>query len=183
MTACHDTNLRSLSKLAGVALLAILTCIALTACKPAEVAKKEPASPDTYFPIGFGGKTLYLQLAITPAEQQKGLMFRKELATDHGMLFLSQQPRPQGFWMKNTSLPLDIGYLDAGGSLVEVHKLFPFDETPVASRSQKILIAVETNRGWYTKNDIKPGAQLEMEALKAALAERGFTAEAYPFIE
>jgi uncharacterized membrane protein (UPF0127 family) len=60
-----------------------------------------------------------------------------------------------------------------------MHKLFPFDETGVASRSSQILIAIETNRGWYAKNNIKPGAQLDMQALKAAIIERGFSVASY----
>ena len=181
MPACHDTNHFSLSKLARTALPPILACILLSACQPAEEAVSETAGPDTYFPIRFGEKTLHLQLALTQDEQGKGLMYRKDLAEDHGMLFLSERPRQQGFWMQNTSLPLDIGYLDAGGRLVEIHKLFPYDETPVASRSREILIAIETNRGWYAANDIQPGAQLDMAALRSALSQRGFSSEAYPF--
>lgn len=181
MPACHDTNHSSLSKFGSTALLAFFACALLTACQPTEEAAAEPAAPDTYFPIRIGEKTLQLQLALTPDEQRKGLMYRKELDEDHGMLFLSERPRQQGFWMQNTSLPLDIGYLDAGGRLVEIHKLFPFDESPVASRSREILIAIETNRGWYAANDIQPGAQLDMEALRSALSKRGFSPEAYPF--
>lgn len=161
-------------------LLALVGSVMLTACKPdTKATSGEPVGADTYFPIRIGDKTLQLQLAITRAEQQKGLMFRKELPQDHGMLFISESPRQQGFWMKNTSLPLDIGYFDASGRLLEIHKLFPYDETPVASRNQQVLIAVETNRGWYAGNDINPGAQLDMKAMKAAITQRGFSPTAY----
>jgi uncharacterized membrane protein (UPF0127 family) len=139
----------------------------------------EPLSADTYFPIKVGDRSLQLQLALTPSEHQKGLMFRKELPENHGMLFLFERPKQQGFWMKNTSLPLDIGYFDPGGKLLEVHKLFPYDETPVASRGRNVLIAVETNRGWYGENGVKPGARLDLEDLKTAIAKRGFSPSKY----
>jgi len=178
MLTCHESNPTGKSVL--IALLAFMGCLILTGCTPdAGTSSDEPASPDTYFPIGLGESTLHLQLALTPSEHQKGLMFRQELPEDHGMLFLFERPRQQGFWMKNTSLPLDIGYFDAGGKLLEVHKLFPHDETSVTSRSQQILIAVETNRGWYAKNGVSPGALLDTEALKAAIAKRGFSPAAY----
>ena len=181
MVTCHESNPRMPLYLKLSAALALIGCLLLSACNPGENKSREPASADTYFPIRIGDKTLQLQLAITQAEQQEGLMFRKSMPKDHGMLFLSERPRQQGFWMKNTQLPLDIGYLDSEGKLMEVHKLFPYDETTVASRSQQILIAIETNRGWYAENDINPGAQLDMIALKKAITERGFSTTPYPF--
>jgi len=164
-------------------LIAVLYLVFVTACEKGRdsgaSSGAEPATAETYFPISLDGRKLHLQLAITQAEQQKGLMFRESLAGNHGMLFLFEQPEQRGFWMKNTSLHLDIGYFDRSGKLLEIHRLFPFDETPVASYSRNVQIAVETNRGWYAANDIKPGAQLDMTALAAALAARGFSASAF----
>jgi len=148
-------------------------------CKEGKNASNKPASAGTYFPIRVGESTLQLQLAISSAEHQQGLMFRKELPENHGMLFIFERPKQQGFWMKNTPLPLDIGYFDSAGKLLEVHKLFPYDETPVVSRSRQILIAIETNRGWYAKNDIDTGAQLDMAALKTAIEQRGVSPAKY----
>lgn len=180
MSTCHTTSNRSSAGcIAYAALFALLGCLFLAGCEPEKEASGQTASPDTYFPIGIGPRTLQLQLALTPAEHQKGLMFREELAEDHGMLFLFKRPARQGFWMKNTGLRLDIGYFDPGGRLQEIHKLFPYNETAVVSRSQRILMAVETNRGWYAGNGIGPGAQLDIEALKAAIVKRGFSPETY----
>lgn len=114
-----------------------------------------------------------LQLAVNTAEQQRGLMFRETLADDHGMLFLFERPDQRSFWMRNTQIPLDIGYFDSAGRLLEVHKLFPYDENPVPSASEEILIAVETNQGWFQTNQVTPGALLDMPALKQALKRRG----------
>lgn len=161
--------------------LALLLAGVFTACSPPTDAESASAAPDTYFPIGIGTKTLQLQLALTPPEHQQGLMFRESLPEDHGMLFLFPRPKPQSFWMQNTRIPLDIGYLDASGRLMEIHKLFPYDESPVASRSQEILIAIETNRGWYARNGVAPGAQLDMEALKAAIIQRGHSVANFAF--
>lgn len=172
------TNPPKLAQLTSLALIALIAA-AFTACKPGKESTAVTAAPDTYFPIRIGDSTLQLQLALTPAEHQKGLMFRDALSPGHGMLFLFQRPKQQSFWMKNTRLPLDIGYLDASGRLLEIHQLFPYDETPVASRSPQILMALETNRGWYDKNGIKPGARLDMEALKAAIAARGHSLDTF----
>ncbi|PXA03423.1 DUF192 domain-containing protein [Coraliomargarita sinensis] len=180
MSTCYETIRPAVQRIELSALLAVMSALILGGCQPDEATTaSEPVRADTYFPITIGESTLQLQLALTPAEHQKGLMFRRELPEDHGMLFIFERPRQQGFWMKNTSLPLDIGYLDPSGRLIEVHPLFPFDETPVASRSRQILIAIETNRGWYAKNGVKPGAQLDVEALKAAITKRGFAPTQY----
>lgn len=144
----------------------------LSACTP-ETPTPEPESRDSYFPISIEGVPLQLQLALTQSEQSKGLMHRDSMAKDHGMLFLFKQPEPRSFWMRNTRIPLDIGYFDASGRLLEIHALYPYDENKVASRSQKVLIAVETNRGWFARNHITPGAQLDLDALAQAVNRRG----------
>lgn len=180
MPHCHVSNRPPFNSIPLVGLFYILAgCVLLAGCSPEQDSPRAQANSNTYFPIGIGESTLQLQLALTPAEQRKGLMFRDSLRPDHGMLFLFERPERQGFWMQNTSISLDIGYLDASGQLREVHKLFPFDETGVSSNSQQILMAIETNRDWYTKNEIRPGAQLDTAALKSAITERGFSTTAY----
>ncbi len=96
-------------------------------------------------------------------------MYRESLDNDQGMLFLFDRPDKRGFWMRNTRIPLDIGYFDSNGQLLEIHKLFPYDETAVKSRSREVLIAVETNRGWYAANDIQVGDRIDMSSLAFAL--------------
>lgn len=150
----------------------IFVTFLLLACQPSK-APLEAASSDTYFPISINGQQLQLQLALNSEEQQKGLMHRDELAKDHGMLFLFESPDRRSFWMRNTRIPLDIGYFDASGRLLEVYRLYPYDESAVLSVSREVLIAVETNRGWYADHEIKPGAQIDMNALQKALERRG----------
>ena len=142
--------------------------LSTVACQPVE-APVEAVGSQTYFPISIGGSELQLQLALKPAEQQKGLMYRESLDSDHGMLFLFDRPGKRGFWMRNTRIPLDIGYFDSCGQLLEIHKLFPYDETAVNSRSREVLIAVETNRGWYAANSIQVGDRIDMSSLAFAL--------------
>jgi uncharacterized membrane protein (UPF0127 family) len=144
------------------------------ACSPQKAPDAAQIAPaDTYFPISLDGHPLQLQLALNPAEQAKGLMHRDALGEDQGMLFLFEEPEPRSFWMRNTKIPLDIGYFDASGRLREVHPLFPFDETAVPSNSPDVLIAVETNQGWFRKNGVRAGAQLDMAALWQAVEARG----------
>ena len=144
--------------------------------------KKEDRRPtvdsQTYFPISIDGHELQLQLALSPSEQKKGLMYRENLAEDHGMLFLFDYPDQASFWMRNTRIPLDIAYFDASGRLKEVHPLYPFDETSVMSRCREILIAIETNQEWFAQKSIRAGALIDMAALNAALSRRNYISQA-----
>lgn len=141
-------------------------------------AERQP--PSTYFPIQLADKTLHLQLALHQAERSKGLMYRESLDPDHGMLFVFEDIAPRGFWMRNTRIPLDLAYLDASGTLLELHKLYPYDEVAVPSRSQEVVIVIEMNRGWFERNQVRLGAQLEMEALRSAIEARGLKTDRYP---
>lgn len=160
-------------------LFTLTALLLLNACAP-KAPQAEPASIDTYLPISIDGTPLQLQLALTKPEQNKGLMHRDSMPTDHGMLFLFENPKPQSFWMRNTRIPLDIAYIDASGRVLEIHALYPYDENAVSSRSQEVLIAVETNRGWFARNQIKPGAQLDLDALTQAIIRRGKSPSSYP---
>lgn len=137
----------------------------------------EPAS--TYFPINIGEKTTYLQLALNEAESRQGLMYRTELEVDHGMIFVFDSPGPRRFWMKNTPLPLDIGYFDADGKLLEIHALYPYDETGAPSYSQNVLFAVEMNQGWFARNQVKPRSMINLQQIREAIQQRGVKPNAY----
>lgn len=130
---------------------------------------EESTNKTKYFPISIEGVELQAELALTEKQRAKGLMYRDELPKDHGMLFLFDTPNRYGFWMRSVEIPLDLGFFDSDGYLLEVRKLFPHDEGLVYSAGNRVLIAVEVNRGWYEANGIDIGAQIDMATLKSAL--------------
>jgi hypothetical protein len=140
--------------------------------KPAVV--KEPQSISVWFKINLGGKILRMQLAVRPKELERGLMERRDLGPDDAMVFVFERPQPMSFWMRNTPTPLDIAYFSPEGTLVEYYPGYPFDEKSLPSRSQRLQFVVETHQGWFQAHGIKPGAQLDLSALSAALTARGF---------
>jgi uncharacterized membrane protein (UPF0127 family) len=111
---------------------------------------------------------------VRPLELQQGLMHRPMVGDDEGMLFVYPEPSGRSFWMRNTLVPLDIGFFDAKGVLREVQAMHPLDESPVTSFATDIQFAVEMNQGWYREHGLKPGAQLDMAALRKAILARGF---------
>jgi len=148
--------------------------------EPDEAVETPRQPPSTYFPIQMGDKTLHLQLALHQAERSKGLMHRESLDPDHGMLFVFDDVAPRAFWMRNTRIPLDLAYLNANGTLLELHKLYPYDEVSVPSRSQEVVIVIEMNRGWFARNEIEPGSKLDMNALTNAIQARGIKVDQFP---
>lgn len=157
-------------------MLALLTL--LTACGGSDHARDAaPKTVDDRFAIKVGERTVAMQVAALPAELQKGLMFRQAMGADEGMLFVFTNPSPQGFWMRNTTLPLDIGYFDAAGELKEIYPLYPLDERPVNSRSRHIQFCLEMNQGWFKRHGVTPGAKLDLAAVAAALKARGLKPE------
>ena len=74
------------------------------------------------------GITLYAEIADTPQQRRKGLMFRHSLAPDHGMLFIFQDSAKWTFWMKNTKIPLDMVWIDKKGKIVDIHHAAPICE-------------------------------------------------------
>lgn len=110
--------------------------------------------------LGVAGTTLEVEVADDPGELAAGLMFREHLEDGRGMLFVMPRVGPASFWMKNTSIPLSIGYVSESGILLEIHDLEPFDESTVQSQSQKIRYAIEVPRGWFSRNSIFPGDRI-----------------------
>lgn len=134
-------------------------------------APRDPAPPKAYsfedlIPVQLGEQTIYLQIAISKKELAQGLMYRSHLEPDHGMLFVFEYPKRATFWMKNTAIPLDLGYFDEKGRLLEIHQLYPFDETPKYSKNDRIKYALEMNQGWFKSHRIKSSDQIDLRAIQ-----------------
>jgi uncharacterized membrane protein (UPF0127 family) len=111
--------------------------------------------------VELGSKKLFVEIADSNEERQMGLMFRTSLQENTGMLFVFEQPSSRSFWMKNTNIPLDIGYFSSNGTLLEIYPLTPHSTQSVASSSDQIQMALEVPQGWFQKNNITPGSLLK----------------------
>jgi uncharacterized protein len=105
---------------------------------------------------------LKVELALTPDEQQKGLMFRKALEKNSGMLFVFKEELPRSFWMKNTLIPLSIAFIDSKNTIFQISDLNPvktlaehrFDSVQSIKPAQYVL---EVNKDWFLKNKVSVG--------------------------
>lgn len=98
-----------------------------------------------------------VEVAETRDERELGLMNRKTMPADHGMLFDFGETRPVYMWMRNTYLPLDMIYLSEGGEITHIHpNAEPLSETIIDSRGE-VRFVIEVNGGLSAKLGIKPG--------------------------
>ena len=104
-----------------------------------------------------GDERFAVELAITPSQQEQGLMFRRELAPDAGMLFVMPQVQPAVFWMKNTLLPLDMIFIAADGRIADIHqRAVPLSEANIVSKVP-VKAVLELNGGTVARLGIKRG--------------------------
>ena len=83
-------------------------------------------------------------------------MHRFSLQPDHGMVFVFDHPEPQGFWMKNTFIPLSIAFVAPDGRIINIDEMQPQDESTHLSRGPA-LYAIEMRKGWFTERGIRSG--------------------------
>jgi hypothetical protein len=106
------------------------------------------------------------QVASTPAQREIGLMFRQDMATHEGMLFVFEQPQKQCFWMKNTLLPLTAAFVEEDGTIVNLADMKP-QSTESHCSDKPVRFVLEMNQGWFTKRNIKKGFKLKGPLFKA----------------
>ena len=151
----------------GLAALAV-------ACSPQPAAEATPAaaqaSPARHAESGLavipltvttaaGRHRIMVEVAATPAEQQKGMMFRTAMGANEGMIFPNDPPQVRSFWMKNTVIPLDIIYIGPDRRVLNIVAGVPYSPTSLPSAGPVINV-LELNAGRSAQLGIKPGDQV-----------------------
>lgn len=136
-------------------LTAVLAAALAAACgsEPAGPAGCDPAPADV---ICVDGNALTVEIADDREERSTGLMNRDSLPRDRGMLFVFPEPDTLGFFMKDTTIPLDLAYLDADGVIFQIEAMEPLSEEVVESEGPA-LYALEVNRGWFADHGVEVG--------------------------
>ncbi len=110
---------------------------------------------------------LAVEIADTPEARAQGLMYRRHLDEDAGMLFVFDEDARWGFWMKNTFIPLSIGFLDRSWRLLEILDMAVAADPergpwPIYEPARPYRYAVEVNQGYFVRRGITPGARAEL---------------------
>jgi uncharacterized membrane protein (UPF0127 family) len=133
---------------AVVAVLLLAACIRASAAELPEVT------------LGFGPHKLTAEVASTDATRSTGLMHRRMMPENRGMLFVFSDVALHGMWMMNTYLPLSVAFLDRDGVIINIADMEPHTQNSHhATRPAKY--ALEMNRGWFKKRGVKPGDKVE----------------------
>ena len=115
--------------------------------------------------VELGGSRYEVEIADDVAERARGLMFRDSMADKHGMLFVHEREEPQAYWMKNTHIPLDILYFDAGKRLVSQQRDVPpcsaGDGCPPYPSTAPAKFVLELNAGEAARLKLKDGEALK----------------------
>ena len=132
----------------------------LLACCPLAQAQSGPQPRLRSIDITAGIHILKTELAVTPEQQQTGMMFRRVMGTNEGMLFVNDEPGVRCFWMRNTLLPLTIAFIADDGTIVNLADMDAQSEASHCS-AKPVRYALEVNRGWFAKRGLKAGLRLQ----------------------
>jgi uncharacterized membrane protein (UPF0127 family) len=99
------------------------------------------------------------EVAADFASRAQGLMYRQEMPSNAGMLFIFDEAGEQCMWMKNTLIPLSVAFIDDAGTIVNIEDMAPQTLDSHCAR-RPARYALEMNRGWFAARGIKPGSRL-----------------------
>lgn len=118
------------------------------------------ADPLLTFPLKVAGHSLRAEIANTEQSRLRGLMFRRSLPENQGMIFVYPEEGRHAMWMKNTPIPLSVAFIDGDGRILNIEHMEPHSERSHASAGNA-RYALEVNRGWFDRRGIKPGDRVQ----------------------
>ncbi len=125
----------------------------------AALAQEGPQARLRTVPLTAGMHVIQAELAITPQQQQTGMMFRRGMGASEGMLFVNDDKDMRCFWMRNTLIPLAIAFIADDGTIVNIAEMKPQSDQSHCS-ARPVRFALEMNTGWFTKRGFKAGSKL-----------------------
>ena len=109
--------------------------------------------------LSINSYVITVEIADNEKLRSSGLMFRKSIKSNQGMLFVYKSSKFHCMWMKNTLIPLSVAFIDKNHNIINIQPMKPFDETPHCSK-HPAKYALEMNSGWFKKNKILPGQKV-----------------------
>ncbi len=134
-------------------------CVGAVLSATATFAQDGPQAKLKTIELTAGMHVIHTELAITPDEQATGMMFRRGMGANDGMLFVYADSGKRCFWMRNTLVPLTIAFIASDGTVVNFADMAPLDERSHCSE-KPVQYALEVPQGWFAKRGFKPGLKL-----------------------
>ena len=123
----------------------------------AQAASSQPMPKLPMTELSAGMHVIKAEVATTEAQRRQGLMFRKSMGANEGMLFVYEEPVGLCMWMKNTHLPLSVAFIDANGRIVNIENMKPHTTTNHCGKGP-VRFALEMNQGWFKQKNIGAGS-------------------------
>ena len=133
------------------------TTLLILQCLFAGQSHAEVRFPRTDLTIGMF--RIDTEVAADQSAREQGLMFRRELASNAGMVFVFDTAEEYCMWMKNTLVPLSVAFLDESGKIINIEDMKPQTEDSHCAR-QAAKFALEMNLGWFKSKGFGPGAKI-----------------------
>jgi uncharacterized membrane protein (UPF0127 family) len=164
----------------SLVLIGLLGGAMLAGCEPKPATNPPPSPPATASPtipqlpthaqaklptirLWLGASELSTEMALTPMQQETGMMFRTNLDENSGMIFPLPYPQRASFWMTNCPLPLTAAYIDPQGQILEIHELHANDANSVVADAPNIYYVLEVSQGWFARHHIETGTVVRTE--------------------
>ncbi|GAC34035.1 DUF192 domain-containing protein [Paraglaciecola polaris] len=143
--------------------LLLTGCFSLASFQAVSAADNEQYQTLPLVNITVKNVPLEVEYAHTFEQRAAGLMYRKSMCQQCGMLFKFSGSKKASMWMQNTFIALDVAFIRSDGVIADIKPMQPHDLTSVGA-SQAVLYALEMNQGWYAKNGIKVGDTMLIKA-------------------
>jgi len=126
--------------------------LVISSCRAGALPKEE---------IYISGHKLEVEIADEQEERLRGLMFRRRLPRNQGMLFVFEEESKVSFWMKDTVLPLSIAFIASDGTIREIRDMIPLSLNSIQS-SRNVRYALEVNQGWFAEHGVVAGDVVQL---------------------
>jgi len=133
---------------------------------PPEDANHLPTQAQPKLPtmkLYLGAESLDAEVAVTPVQEETGMMYRTNIQDSDAMLFDLHEPMRASFWMTNCPESISAAYITPDGVISEIHHLEKNDANPVFSATDNIMFVLETSEGWFTRHHVSTGMVIVTE--------------------
>jgi hypothetical protein len=134
-------------------------CLLLTATSLLAAAQTGPQPKLPTVELTAGMHVIHAELAVTPEQQTIGMMFRRSMGANEGMLFVNDDSGVRCFWMRNTLVPLTAAFVADDGTIVNFEDMAPRSDESHCS-AKPVRYVLEVPLGWFAKRGFKPGLKL-----------------------
>jgi uncharacterized membrane protein (UPF0127 family) len=152
-------------KIIWIKLSLLAACLSLHSC-PQDSVPPEVIQPFVEISSGNGRVLVKVEVARTAAQKQRGLMYRKHLDEDAGMLFIAPYEQTQRFWMKNTFIPLDLVFIGGNFRIKGIIEDARPESKKILSIDSPSKYVLEVNAGFCKKYGVKEGQEVKIRGIE-----------------